>query len=903
MSTLPPVDFRSWWTALAQRTFRPWLAAWVLAFTAVILAGWWIVSCMTDDLRRSGVALAEARVQSRAQSYGRQLDDLMVRLDEVGQAMMAEWSRQPGSIDYLKLLVGLNLAGKPLYAASLDERGRVASASVPAPAGKEASGPLLDHHRRRCCSGWHVSPPEHSAIFGTEVVQMSHAMERPAGQLAGVLVFAMAPDFFAAFEDDSFIGKDDFVSARIADGPVLVTRLAAARTQPTAYRETPVYPAAQGVRLEPGEMFNDGVARFVAWRRHAFLPIVAVAGISRAGAMARVEHEVRLYHTVAWMMTAVLALICAAGMAIGGRLSVRRANEDEVRQVYRTATDAADEGFYMLRPLWDAQGELADVQFEDVNERGGLLLGQHRSVLLGRPASAVLLPAAFENVLELVHRALKHQVVVDEHRVPAETGLPSQWLHRHAVAIGAGVALTLRDISQAKAHEGELLELAQRDNLTGLPNRLWLHRFLPAAIQRARRAHSTLAVLFIDLDHFKPVNDTLGHDAGDRLLRDIARCLRETLRSSDPVVRLGGDEFLAIVENLDAVESIDALAQKLIDAIAGPLRTQDGPVAKVGASIGISVFPQDGERADDLLRYADIAKVHAKARGRGQHCRYLPEYSSRIAERLDNEQALRLALERDELFVHFQPKVKLRSGRLSGAEALVRWQRPGHGLVMPVEFIALAEDLGLIVPIGEQVIRRTVAQLAAWRRAGLPHLRVAVNVSPEQLRRADVAGFVQQALESQQVPPDCLEIEITESAMVEQSDAVQRQLERLRELGVRLAIDDFGTGYSSLAQLQRLDVDVIKLDRELVMPLQPGSDAEALCRAIIWMASALGLEVVAEGVETVEQRRVLSDVGCDEIQGYLVSRPLSAEEFEPLLRLPQLNIADGIGVVAATVER
>ncbi len=901
MLTFSSANSRTWRAVLAQRALRPWLAAWVLAFATVILVGWWIVSCMVDDLRRSGVALAEARVQARAQSYGRQLDDLTVRLDEVGQALMAEWSRHPGSIDYTKLLVGLNLTGKPLYAAVLDEHGRVASASFLVQIGKDARGDFFDPHRRHCCKGWQLAPAERSTVFGAEVLHMTHALERPAGQFAGILAFGMAPDFLSSFEDDSFIGRDDFVSARLVDGPVLVTKLSSGRAQPIAYRELPVYPGAQGVRLEPGEMFDDGVARFVAWRRHAFMPMLAVAGISRADAMAKAEHEVQVYHTVAWMMTAVLALFCTAGVAVAGKLWVRRASEDEVRQVYRTATDVADEGFYMLRPLWGASGELADFQFEDVNERGGELLGRQRSALLGQPASRVLPTAVFANVLEFMRRALKHQVVVDDHRVLVDLGLPARWLHRHAVAIGAGVALTLRDISQAKAHEEELLELAHRDNLTGLPNRLWLHRFLPTAIQRARRSHGSLAVLFIDLDHFKPVNDTLGHEAGDQLLRDIARYLRDTLRASDHVVRLGGDEFLAVIESLDTAESIDALAQKLIDAIAGQLRALDGPVRQVSASIGISLFPQDGERADELLKHADIAMCQAKARGLGQHCRYLPEYSSRIAERLDNEQALRLALEREELFVHFQPKVKLRSGRLSGAEALVRWQRPGYGVVMPGAFIALAEDLGLIVPIGEQVIRCTVRQIAAWRRAGLPDLRVAVNVSPEQLRRSDVAGFVQQELETQQVPPDCIEIEITESAMVEQSEAVQRQLERLRGLGVRLAIDDFGAGYSSLAQLQRLDVDVIKLDRELVMPLQSGSDAEALCRAIIWMASALGLEVVAEGVETIEQLRVLTDVGCDELQGYLFSAPLPAEEFESLLRQPRMTIADWLGIDEAAV--
>ncbi len=895
-------EFRPWWAMLKSRSVWPWFVVWVGLFVTGITVGWIIVEHMVQEHRDAGLALVEARLQARVKSYGRQLDDLIERLDDVGQVLMAEWAKHPKQQNFNLILAGIYPHGKTLYVAFLDKQGRVTAASFTPKAQDIGNSRFFDEHRRHCCEGWQLTPVERSPLVGSDVLRMSHALSDAQGNFAGVLTFGMTPDLLTAFEDDSVIGSRDFVSVYLVNGPVLTSKQGQGPATRIFYRQTPDFLTGQGMRLESGAAFSDGIARYVAWRRHAFLPLVAVASIAAEDAMANVATEVRIYHTVAVLMTLLLLLFCGTGLAVGGSLLARRAAEEEIRKVYRTATDAANEGFYMLRVILDNAGDITDVQFEDVNERGGVLLGQSRQLLLGQPASRLLAPAVWAELRDFVRRALEHQVVEDEHRVLAASELPSKWFYRHAVAVGDCVALTLRDISEVKAHEEELLELAHRDTLTGLPNRLWFHRFMTMAIQRAMRSHKLLGVLFIDLDDFKTVNDTLGHDAGDQVLKDVARQLRSTLRGSDHLVRLGGDEFLVIIEGIDDVGSIEAVARKLISAVEREFRPDDNMLGKVGASIGISIFPQDGDCAEDLLKHADIAMYQAKASGRGQACRYIPEYSSKIAERLSSEQALRTAIERDELVVHFQPKVKLESGLLSGAEALVRWECPERGLRMPGTFIGLAEDIGLIVPIGESVIRHVLAQMAAWRQAGLPEVRVAINVSPEQLRCSDVSGYLQQQLTLNEVPASLIDVEITESAMVEQSESVRLQLARLRAMGVRLVIDDFGAGYSSLAQLQRLDVDVIKLDRELVRPLWPGTDAEALSRGIIWMASALDLEVVAEGVETLEQLHVLVDVGCDEIQGYLFSEPLAPGAFEQLLRHPHTKLADWLGGAAADGE-
>ena len=589
---------------------------------------------------------------------------------------------------------------------------------------------------------------------------------------------------------------------------------------------------------------------------------------------------------VAFFSVALLFL-GSAGTVIALKMSARREHEEEVRQIYRAATDAAKEGFYMLRPIHDAWGKLIDFQFEDVNRRGGFLLGTERHHLLGKPASKVLHPLVFSDLLDLIQNALTYHAAEDERRVAALVKLPSRWLYRRAVTVGTGVALTLRDISENKAHEEALIELAHRDALTGLPNRAWLQRYLPKALRQAHYAHKELAILFIDLDHFKLVNDSLGHDAGDALLKEVTARLRSVVRASDHVIRLGGDEFLVVIENVDKPDIVDDLARKIIGNLNQRFSPMGGALSKVSASIGISLFPRDGTSPEELLKHADLAMYQSKAYGRGRVCWYRPEFTSQLTEFLNNEQALRQAIQQKELVVHYQPKFDTLSRQLNGVEALVRWQRPGHGLEAPSTFIALAEQTGLIVAVGEQVIQQVVGQMALWQQSNLPTLRVAINVSPEQLRRTDVASYLQQQLEIHRVDPQLLDIEITESGVVDQSDAVQAQLKRLRTQGVRLVIDDFGAGYSSLSQLQMLDVDGLKMDRGLVAPLTANSDAESLCRAIVRMASALDLEVVAEGVETMEQLISLRNIGSDVLQGFLLARPMSAESLEHFLSRQQ----------------
>ena len=892
-------SLRRWWDSLKRSSFLPWLIAWVFLFATLIAVAWVVIEEMVEEHRISGDLQAREQVQARAKSYARQFDDMTDRLEQVGDVLIEDWKRTGKIIEFERVLVGIYPSGTPFYISLLNGQGHIVSSSPPLKEPSLHNAKFFIGHRDHCCNGWQLFPAEYVQSAGLHLMHLTHPLVNPNGAFAGVIAFGMAADFLTAFDDGSQMGARDFVKISLLSGTDLATKMGAATSSLTFYKQFPQFSTAQGIRLEPGELFADGAERYVAWHKHPKMPVVIMAAIAKEDAMREMEGEVQIYRNVAWMMTAVLLLFCVSGAAAGIRLSTRRAAEEEVRQVYRRATDAGNEGFYMLRPLWNEAGEFIDFQFEDVNERGASLLKCERLQLIAQPASRTLPSIVFQDLLKFVRSALTKQLAEEEYRVLAEAEISSTWIFRRAVVVGAGVALTMRDISDVKAHQEELLELAHRDSLTGLPNRLWSHRFLPMAIQRAERANRQLAVLFIDLDNFKTVNDTLGHGAGDRLLKDVATHLKNIMRSGDHVVRLGGDEFLVILEDFDGTEAVNEVARKIIHVVEKEFDSIEGSLVKISASIGISVFPEDGHRPEELLRFADIAMYQSKIKGRGQSCWYRPEFSEQIVERLGTEQALRQALEKDELVVHYQPKVRARSGKLAGAEALVRWQRPERGLVMPSSFIELAEDIGLIVPLGEHIIKTVLAQMMEWQRNGLPEIKIAINVSPEQLRRSDIAAYLDQQLKIYGISPALIDVEITESTMVEHNQIVQGQLDRLRSMGVRLVIDDFGTGYSSLSQLQRLDVDVLKLDRELVSPLVHGSDAESLCRAIIWMASALELDVVAEGVETIEQLTVLMDIGCDELQGYLFSEPMSPEAFEIVLKQQQMTIPGYIPKVAA----
>ena len=458
-----------------------------------------------------------------------------------------------------------------------------------------------------------------------------------------------------------------------------------------------------------------------------------------------------------------------------------------------------------------------------------------------------------------------------------------EWLTLSAVRNEAGAPThyvgVFTDISKLRNVEARLSHLAHHDPLTSLPNRLLALSRLEHAIEVAQRKGQRLAVLCLDLDRFKTVNDSLGHSAGDELLCAVAARLRSRLREEDTLGRLGGDEFLVLLEDLDAPEGAALVASDIIGALEPSFVLRDGAEVFMHASIGVSLYPDDGDDHLALIRNADAAMYRAKAEGRNT-CRFYTEDLTRLAaRRLDLETRLRRALANGEFVVHYQPAFSVADGSLIGAEALVRWQPPGEPMVSPGDFIPIAEETGLIVGLGEWVLNTACRQWRAWLDEGLQPGAIAVNLSVEQIRRSDVQAMLRAALEETGLAPHCLELEITESSLMAQGEQAEALLAGLKSLGVRLAIDDFGTGYSSLAYLKRFAIDKLKIDHSFVKDLADDRNDLAIAAAVVAMAQALEMTVQAEGVETEGQLALLHELGCAAFQGYLRSPPVPAEAF------------------------
>ncbi len=446
------------------------------------------------------------------------------------------------------------------------------------------------------------------------------------------------------------------------------------------------------------------------------------------------------------------------------------------------------------------------------------------------------------------------------------------------------------DITERKAAEEQIKQLAFFDPLTQLPNRRLLQERLKHGIDVERRDGKQLALLMLDLDRFKAVNDSLGHLAGDELLQQVSARITNRLRDVDMVARLGGDEFVVLLEDIAHPEDAARVAEDIIADLSKPFCVAEGEEVQIGASIGISLYPQHGENIDILMDHADSALYQAKDAGRGCFAYFSEDLTLAARERIVLESRLRRAIEQQELRVYYQPQVDIASGRIVGAEALVRWQDPVEGLIQPNRFIPIAEETGLIVAIGEWILRETCRQGRQWLDAGLPPLTLAVNVSSHQFRRSDICALAAVVLAETGFPPMQLELEITESGLMDNQVNATKILNGLRDQGVRLAIDDFGTGYSSLAYLKHFPLDLLKIDKSFIDDIPFHQDDMEIASTIIAMGHILGFKVLAEGVETSEQLAFLQEKGCDMYQGYINSRPIPAEEFARLLREQQRTV-------------
>lgn len=531
---------------------------------------------------------------------------------------------------------------------------------------------------------------------------------------------------------------------------------------------------------------------------------------------------------------------------------------------------------------------------------GILLCNLHGEVLLANKSAGLVMSETPTGLLGRQISRRNHGEAVEPGSFPLRTGdglaLDGKALQRpleiRVATLGTGAGrqwlVYLRDMADKVKTQEQLSYLANFDSLTGLPNRVLFRDRLDQAMTRARRNGRPMALMFLDLDRFKVVNDSLGHEAGDKVLQQVAQTLTACLRSADSVARqaegepftlsrLGGDEFTIIAEAIGGAEDATLIAQRMLEALNVPFTMGDDEIV-VSASIGISMYPNDDVDLDTLIRHTDMAMYRSKSMGRATYSFFSDDLNAAISARLTLESGLRRAMENNEFHLHFQPKVSLATDEVTGVEALLRWYCPGQGMVPPDRFISVLEDTGMILPVGAWVIRAACAQLAAWDKAGLPPLRMAVNLSARQFRHLYLASLVEDSLRENAIDPRRLDVELTESLLMEDTETNRGMLANFARMGVRLAIDDFGTGHSSLSYLKRFKIDTLKIDKSFVAAMPDNTEDVAIATAVIALARSLEMSVVAEGVETQAQADILRKLGCDEIQGYLLSRPLPAAD-------------------------
>jgi diguanylate cyclase (GGDEF)-like protein/PAS domain S-box-containing protein len=589
---------------------------------------------------------------------------------------------------------------------------------------------------------------------------------------------------------------------------------------------------------------------------------------------------------VRWIASSKVPLIDAAGTIFGlvgvnRDVTERKRMERELtvsEQTLRATFTQARAGITVIS---------LDLQYLDVNEQYCDIVGYSRDELLGgMKLTEVCVP---ESVEETTH-ACRRLVVGDIHSDSREQRLKRK--NRTLVWVTSAISLVrdsdgkakhfvsvTQDISGTKLAEARLVQLAHFDTLTGLPNRTLFNQKVRESLEHARSSQWRTGVMFIDVDRFKNVNDTLGHIEGDKLLQQIAARLSGAVRRGDSVGRLGGDEFAVVLTDLAAIEDAATVAQKIVGSFSAPFQLGDSEIY-VSASIGIALHPDHATDQDTLIRNADAAMYEAKKRGRNGYQFYTPELNARAVELLTFESDLRRALERQEFVLHYQPKCSVATGEITGLEALLRWEHPVKGLVSPRDFIPLLEETGLIVPVGEWVFESVCRQIGEWRRRKMNVVPISINISARQFTSLQVGENLRRILQRCRTDPGLLELELTESALMVSIQEAIRTLEALKLLGLSLSIDDFGTGYSSLSYLKRFPLDTLKIDRSFVKDIPEDKDDCAITLAVISMAHRLGLSVVAEGVETVEQVEFLRQHGCDQLQGFHLAKPMAAEVCE-----------------------
>ncbi len=861
--------------------------AWPVATIILACVGWYLLlsDLQADREARESQALREVEVLSK--SYSVQLTRAVEAIDQIALQVRFHW-------DYSKGQLQLNDAraraafppNSPFHIVILDENGILKTGTMPSPEFMFfGDREYFLQQKTATQDALYIGEPASGRLLEVAVIPFSRKLFNQDGSFGGVVAVTVAPQHFTASYNEKTFGEHGFLGIVGNDSIVRVIR-----TGDTVYPvvneklvSTLHFPALSKAMLMDGNRwFSDKRSRYVSWGTVEGYPLTAMVGLDQQEVLAPYWANRASAIRDAILATMALFLFKFIGMALSMRLAWRKYQMEQAQASYRMATEHGNEGFYIVQAVHGTDEAVVDFKIIDCNHRGAELFRHRREELLGKTISVLYERAGPDRIIRMLCLAMKAGSYEAELEVPGDSPFAARWAHLKIARANGILAVTLRDISDAKAHVAELERQSNEDALTGLPNRQWVQAHIPQAINNAAANNAMLAVLFIDLDGFKTINDTMGHEAGDEVLRNASRRLKVAVRPHDRVARLGGDEFVVILENIAQKADAAHVAQRIQHAFEDGFRLSKG-VHSIGASIGISIYPADGADSETLLRNADIAMYSVKTSGKRNYRFFDQKFYDAMRARHDRETELRRAIEHDQFVMYYQPRVDIATGTTSSMEALVRWAHPARGLLTPLEFIPLAEETGLILRLGELVIEKVCAQLAYWMQKNRELVPVSINVSSRQFNEADVAKILSSCLARYNIAPELIEIELTESSMMGDTIEVSNALAAIQKMGVKLLVDDFGTGYSSLSQLQQLDFDVLKVDRAFTAELERTEEGNVFFKAIITMAHALGMRVVAEGVETLEQIKILKSLKCDEIQGFYISKPLPASDSQPIL--------------------
>jgi diguanylate cyclase (GGDEF)-like protein len=870
--------------AADKRWLLRWMEAhvWLPLLTLLVLSVLWGFTLHAIEIERA-----------RAQVAARELNQELMNTYEV------QIVRNLGSIDQtlrvLKYALELHGASAPAALATLNQQGILPSSMVfavdiadrdglivarnrPGAPGSVAAQRYFQVHRERDSGAFFVSQAMRSGPADDDwQLHFTRRLNDSAGHFAGIASVAVHPAYFTSGYERSRLGQQGVLGLFGSDGVMRIVRSGDAVSwggaAPVARTKT------AGVS---GITVWDAVPRYALIQPLSGFSLSAVVGLGEGEQMISFEKGRSSHLWQAGMASAVMLLItillCLWSWQTKTRRRIRRAQD-----TYAAASEASLDAFFVLHAAMDKAGAIVDFVIDATNSRAEKMAGMSKQDLLGM-ALCTLLPECRSSGIfdELVQVALHGgaQEVEWENQMLA---VRARWLKRQVVAVDGGIVVILRDISEPKLAQQRILHMAHHDTLTGLPNRSLIGDRLDREILRAQRNGSIVSVVFLDLDGFKLVNDSLGHNAGDELIVIMGQRMQQCLRRSDTVGRFGGDEFVIILpDQAEGGGPAMALLEKILQTVSQPILLE-GQEVRISCSMGVALYPRDGDNPDVLLMKADAAMYRAKDLGRNNCQFYLQEMSAKVEEKLAQLEGLRNALDQGHFFLVYQPQVDLRSGQIFGVEALIRWQHPVHGLISPLDFIPLAEESGLIIPIGEWVLQTACRQSMAWQAQGWAPITISVNVSPRQFDDPRLVERVAHALQESALAAGALELEVTESLIMRDlSQSVEKMLE-LKAMGINLSIDDFGTGHSSLWALKSFPVSRLKIDKSFVNDLADNLDDQAIALAVIALGHKLHLRVIAEGVETQQQRSFLQAGDCDEMQGYLFSQPVSASAIALLL--------------------